>query len=128
MSVLMKNEEMLAGLVPSEESVSVTADGVKTYSQLLDALFAQIDFAKVTRHSVLQVSGTSVLQSYMLSVMHPNTDMHMYRLAKSGSQCVETVTVLLPSGSTMGYWTSGTYTDDSSSVPASGRTLALYYR
>ena len=47
MSVLMKNDEMLAALVPSEETVSVTADGVKTASALLNELSAVLDRTKI---------------------------------------------------------------------------------
>lgn len=111
----------------TRESVSVTADGVKTYSQLLDSLFALIDFSKITENSVVKISSSTVMQVYTMSVMHPNTDMHLFRLARSGSQCVETVTVLLPSGSTMGYWTGGTYTNESGNAPASGRVIAFCY-
>ena len=46
-------EEMLDGKVLA----SVTADGVKTYSQILDLLFAAIDTSNLTPKSVLNCGG-----------------------------------------------------------------------
>lgn len=45
-------------------SVSVSANGVKTYSQLFNELFALIDISKLTRHSVLALEETNGTKSY----------------------------------------------------------------
>lgn len=56
--------EVNAGLPVDPGSVSVTGDGVKTWSQLLDELFALIDDSKISYKSVLEFNILGVLSTY----------------------------------------------------------------
>ena len=56
MSTLMKNDKTIAGLVESDRgSVSVTADGTKTYATLLNELANAADLTKITKNSLVRI-------------------------------------------------------------------------
>lgn len=48
------------GIATGSDSVSVTADGVKTFSQILDDLYALIDQTKINEKSILRI-GNNIL-------------------------------------------------------------------
>ena len=55
-------------------SVSVNSNGVKTWSQLLDELFALIDSSKITSKSIFEYETTGVITSvYHVSDISPTT-------------------------------------------------------
>lgn len=110
-------EEVIGG-----GSVSVTADGVKTYSQLLNELNALIDFSKVNRNTCLTDSTNKTVayigykdSNRLDFVAQIANHRYSYSARTSSSQA-----------STYAYTTS-TYTDISSTVPVSGTIIAVEY-
>ena len=55
----------LAQASPVGEKVSVTCDGVKTISAMLDDLYALVDFSKVTASTTLTLKGTVTIVLHM---------------------------------------------------------------
>lgn len=115
--------------IPSENikhtSVSVTADGAKTYSQLFDALYALLDTTKLTPFSVLQINKdvyqtiTTDTTTLMFTACIFNTS--------TGRGC-SAMAKVASSSSTLHMQTSeGNVDNYSSSVPANGRVITLYY-
>ena len=130
MSVLMKNEQMIAGLVPSEESVSVTANGVKTLSTLLDELFALVDMSKVGRHTQLIFPDTATINTVFSIMQFTSSDIVLtasYAWASASDSVLRTFN-MKNSGSQY-YWarTNGTIGNGSSNVVDNGLIITLYY-
>lgn len=50
----------ITGMIPGSDSVSVTADGTKTYKQLFDSLYSLVDPAKVTKKATLSNNQGSI--------------------------------------------------------------------
>ena len=103
------------------DSVSVTADGVKTWSALLDALFALTDQTKISKDSCVTIGTeyhrlTDFRGSYIDYAFNSlaGTSLLLVRLElKSSGSKYE---VLSPN-----------YSDASSSVATSGKKITLYY-
>lgn len=111
-------------------SVSVTADGVKTLSTLLDELFALVDMSKVgpytkimfpdtaTIHTIFNVtqltSGDIVLTAPIAWASASDSMLRTFHVTSSGSQY---------------YWarTNGTVGNGSSNVVDNGLIITLYY-
>ena len=125
MSVLMKNEQMLAGLVPSEESVSVTADGSKTYSTLFNELWALIDTNKVGAEAKLQIGGD------WFSLIYCNQSIVIFVQPYFDTSNGKSKSLQIAIGTASTYYEqngdSQTPTNLSSNVPTSGEKITLYY-
>ena len=117
----MTNKELTDAV--NRGSVSVTADGVKTYKELLNQLFLSIDRSKLSIYTVLQVGHTYcnfLLNNYM-GVFYTAVDfngvgavvLYRYRLHNSDSSFAMNE--------------NGTYSDLSATVPASGTVFTVYY-
>lgn len=135
MSVLMKNEQMIAGLVPSEESVSVTADGVKTYATLLNELQALVNYSKVSSNAVLVTLDPSEKTIYRLSQYIESSRRLCFDRTRvytpSTYKITSTTYILEPNNSHLylAYYGTTNYTfgDGDANVPASGTIISLYY-
>lgn len=116
-------EEALDAL--NRGSMSVTADGVKTYAQLLNELYSQINLSDVTVNSKLVIAE------------HPCTPatiggsyVTFSSLYVQGGVAKAVYAVLQSSSSyyLSDFASSGTTTSNiSTSVPASGKVITLYY-
>jgi len=107
-------------------SVSVTADGVKTYGTLLNELQALVDYAKVTdyaylkmgavvmRVTVVNTSGSALVGgSVSLNGNPPYLFCHLFLLSTNDSHY---------------YWADGsTTTDRTSYTPSNGTVIKLVY-
>ena len=129
-NILIENGKAVGNIGKLPESVSVTADGVKTYTQILNALFAQIDLNKITETSMFSFKTESGVQNF-------------YKLArKTGTDCTFSRTQLttslitidafnLSSASSSFIVASGssslTISDSSSQVPDNGRVYTVFY-
>lgn len=107
--------------------VEVIADGVKTASQLLDALYALADTSKITFRSVLIIAGRSFSWKvkvgsvfYFDSIMAGTNNMNCGHCDFKSSGSVYGSTVANVGGSI-------TYSNNSSNVPSSGAVYTLYY-
>lgn len=126
MSVLMKNDEMLAALVPGEESVSVTADGVKTYATLLNELFTLVDFSKVTVRTKLHRTGDEILGLTLLA--SPSSLIFSFCYTFTANDTMICSMYIASSGSKyMTYNFGGSFSDRSNKVPTSGEKITIYY-
>ena len=112
-----------------EDSVSVTADGIKTWATLLNELYTKIDFSKVTDNSLFvydtgtnRVIYTIYLKSSSLNfalsrVNNSNISNGTVNLISNNSRIFESTTT-----------TSGTtITNNSSEKPTNGTVITLYY-
>lgn len=101
-------------------SVSVSADGVKTYSALYDELFALIDASKISAKSVLRNVNLTAPISYISSTAY---EFGCCRELKVFRMKVATT------GSTLKNYTfsNNADADESSTVPTSGSKIELFY-
>ena len=109
------------------QSVSVTADGIKTLKTLLNELFALIDRNKMSTKSTLryrndiyvsanQITGYSY--QFVNATISLLLKIYIQRMTVSNSAYVE---------STADKYEDTTYTDISSTVPSSGSKITIYY-
>ena len=111
-------------------SYSVTADGVKSYSDLLSELAALIDFSKI-HIANLYMKGTGVYKSIPVSNI-TDSQLNFSGVISAGSSDVTIYNVVVRSNSPIynqAVITSNTYTmtDEKSNVPASGVEIIIYY-
>lgn len=107
--------------------VSVTADGVKTLTTLLNELYALVDRSKVSNESCI-LSGVGV---FRLSVVSLDMLVYVFSYSLDNSKIYYETMGVAASGSVLNHWeltTTGTiYLDNSSQVPTSGVQFQLYY-
>lgn len=115
--------------LPSDNAVSVTADGVKTYGQLFNELYALTDATKVTRNAKLTMSNTSGGLIYNIERNYGTSITFIKSRNIISDYLVETIWL----GPTSTYYlatteaSSTTFTNSTNTVPASGITFTLYY-
>lgn len=128
MSTLMKNDKTIAGLVESDRgSVSVTADGTKTLSTLLNELFALIEYDKVSLNTKFKIGAQLYHIATMSSVLYrfgvttvSGANVAMYALSISASGSVSYATAISSNGTVY-------YNNESSSTPSIGSVLEIIY-
>ena len=104
-------------------SVSVTADGVKTSSQLLDELYALIDSTKVDGKSYLKMDGRDILHINDL----PGTKYSLANIAIGVSTIAGIGVQIRASGSISATYSGTTVTDTSSNVVTAGNKYEFFY-
>ena len=102
------------------ESVSITADGVKTRSQLLNELYAAADMTKLTNRAVI-VRGVFIYH------LVRDTNFTCCNWTDTSPFVQVQYIKLLASGSVQGFVTPSANTDQSSSSETSGVEYTLYY-
>jgi len=110
-------------------SVSVTADGTKTYSQLFNALFALVNLSKVTNNSYLvfdyhNSSGTKA--RYILQEIANNYLVFNRTAASSSGARIESYYIASTGSSNM-QATGSTRVDISTQIPTSGWSFEIFY-
>ena len=106
------------------ESVSVTTDGVKTMQTLLNELYALIDHTKMSTKATLQyldyvyVSTNQIVGSTYQFVSATLYNQKIY---------IQRMTPRAGNSSGADTYNGTTYTNKSTSVPASGNTITIYY-
>ena len=116
-------------------SVSVTADGVKSYQQLFDALFALVDLSKVTYSTkLIQTVGANNERVYTLTGFNKNPGSAFatfVSLNTSGTNVTTTSIDLHESNSIRYNGTiesgSATFTNASGTVATSGQVFTVKY-
>ena len=110
------------------ETASVTADGVKTYSQILDSLFALRDQTKLTGNSTLVRDASGVTTVYNMATTSSSGDVyHTLRLSSGTTLVYEQLILLATSSTFVDNIPGGATTDHSSEVPANGVVFTLTY-
>lgn len=118
---------MVAPKVDGPDYVEVVADGVKTWSQLIDELYSLADTSKVAKNSALKANwsandyalyrfagkSSDVYQFTFAITEATNTQVNSFLFAESGSKLITS--------------NNGTRSDISSTVATSGYKLTLYY-
>lgn len=111
----------------THESVSVTADGVKTYGTLLSDLFTLTDVAKFTPFTkIIFYDTNSGYQTVYTARLLTSSSGYFYYVGILGTNVV-TLEVLLGSSPYYVINNNGSYTDRTSTVPTSGVILKLVY-
>lgn len=113
-------------------SITVTGDGSKTYSQVLDSLFALVDPTKLTSKSVLQVSISATTIMNLALTVADSSSYIFTRTVVDGSSSTTYIDSfsMMSSGST---WyrstitTTAAYSNRSSNTVGSGMPITLYY-
>lgn len=113
----------ISNALKDKGSVSVTADGVKTYRVLLNELYAQMVSSKITPRSYLQVANV---------LYHSSVGKTIYSNSLTQASYLSVTTIELnPTASKMysgAVRSNGlTVTDDSSTVPQSGLVITFIY-
>ena len=131
-NILIENGKAVGNIGKLPESVSVTADGVKTSSTLLNELFALIDHDKITENSKLiyYVSAT-VSTVHNISTINP-TAYEFTRVNVSTNPDIAFATLTVKeTGSTYQGATGAaggiTFNNQSTGVPPSGRKFIICY-
>ena len=106
----------------SHESVSVTADGVKTYSQLFDALFALVDFSKLTVRSMLMIDKNPF---YCMEIR--NGTQIVYTLFDYNTSNNQSRGLKIIMKSTSSVYHAQNDGDYSASVASNGKVITIYY-
>lgn len=112
------------GIATSSDSVSVTADGVKTYSQVLDELYALIDSTKIRVGSKLTQTSSGTVTVFNIDRIASGR----FDFGAVGAPDILEAKVVA-SGSVFAKLDASTqtYTDASSSVVASGVVISIIY-
>ena len=108
------------------ETVEVTADGVKTRSQLLDALFALVDNTKVSVNAKIEVPDISNIIRIGTLTKRSLAGYQFSWVVNDNSNIASNTVELLASSSKISEFY-GTYSDYSSNVPTSGLKITLHY-
>lgn len=108
------------------EKVSVTADGVKTYAQLLGTLRTLVDSSKVTIQSVFEEIGATYKKYYYLTAISGTQVIFARNTVSLTAIYNEIVSIDNGSGTYFRAEGSSIY-NNSSSIPASGVILNIYY-
>lgn len=104
------------------ESVSVTADGVKTYRQLLNNLYSLLDITKITYNSYMKYGN------YIYGLTLSMSGLYQYTVASIASSSTFIQKISVQSTTSGCERISGTtYTDLSTQVPTNGSIFTLYY-
>lgn len=110
----------------SGDSVSVTADGVKTYATLLNELYALVDKDRIGRNSILIWNESNQNFIYHTGQNAPSGATYFERATVNGSNW-QIISIRLQGASKVYMNVSGSISDVSSSVASSGITITLYY-
>lgn len=115
------------GIATSADSVTVTADGVKTNATLLGELFTAVDPTKLTAKSKLvndRLGGTI----YYASMATVTSNSYVFALASvNPSDGAASVVYTLASTGKYEYGHGTSYSDWSSQVPSAGTTYVVIY-
>lgn len=116
----------LADKLPSDEYVSVTADGVKTTAQVLNDLFAAADLTKLTPDSkVIRITSTATV-SYHIVEYTSSAAYFSYDIVTADHWQIITF-ILKNNDSSCRQVYDGSKVDKSSEVPADGTIYRIYY-
>ena len=114
----------------SDDYVEVTADGTKTFAQMFNALFTDVDTTKITNDSVLVYQ----LDSSRKNIFHffgKNASQYVFTFNEeyesSGNINISTWVARIGSSSNFYYSENGSSGDASGNTMPSGRKFTLYY-
>ena len=121
-TLLAYGDKVIGVVARDNGSVSITADGVKTYSQLLDQLFSLIDIDKISDKSCLTTSTDNAIAHIGYKASNRAdfiADIINHRYAYS----------VRNSGSQFNYYvfTTSTYTNASNNVPSASTVFKIIY-
>lgn len=114
----------------SEDYVEVTADGTKTYRQLLDELYSHIDLDKVNaQNTVIVIEQSWGKEIFILRAILDNGTLAFFNssLAVSSPWVYVSELGVKASNSTYIESNTGASTNHNSDVPTSGSKITLYY-
>lgn len=124
-SLVAAINEINQGGNASVSSVSVTADGVKTYSQLLNDLYALVDLSDIKgfvnladehENNTLTLAAPIVSNIYVTSVAVTSSNYLAFAMDIKANSSIYRK-----------YTGGGSVSDESATVPTSGKKLTLYY-
>lgn len=124
-------QEAIDEIVAGKGSVSVTADGVKTYAGVLNDLFAAANTAKITKDSIIVMEQSGA--EYVYNDTYNGSGVYMFGTTTGGSSGVGTEAIYLHSstsqyaGSAISGPNTCTFNDRTATTCPSGTKFTLYY-
>lgn len=104
----------------SDDKVEVTADGNKSYSTLLDELFAEIDADKINNNAVLFIGDLEFQKSYDTS--------NVYQFGSVGANGLNGVSIKSSASLYKAYdFATSSFNDYSNTACPNGTVITLYY-
>lgn len=110
-------------------SVSVTADGVKTFGVNLNALFALVDMTKVSETTkFVRIASSGAKTILNITAIGANNTFLMFSLGETAasSMAIQTVTVHT-TASTWNTWNGSAYGSVTNNVEGAGEKLQIVY-
>ena len=106
----------------SAQSITLTADGVKTFGTILSELWLLIDAGSLTRHSKIDYTAAGTIMTFNMSSRSAGS-------AQFSCDLINLRMQIFVLGSTTGYYdcTTGNTTNYTSQVPTAGTTFTLFY-
>lgn len=122
---MLNNDYALKSALTNKEdklgSVSVTANGVKTYAALLAELFALVDRSKISDKAVLRIG------QYVFQLLRVQTNDIWFSFCQCGNDSIAIRTAIVGATSYLYNWNGSTYSSIGSSVPTNGDVFKLSY-
>ena len=112
---------------PRNGSVSVTADGVKTYATILNELYGLADLTKISAKSYIDYCNVNYHELFSLQIMNANSVYVFACITSSASGILAEIYTVRSSSSSYEDVYGSTVTNKSTQVPVSGRVFTLYY-
>lgn len=112
-------------------SVSVTADGVKTWSQMFDSLWALIDFTKLSPNSLLTTGLSPNYACYQVSIL--SVSEVEFSNTRATTQLSQVLSIQIKESGSTFYTVNSmvggatTLADNSPVVVGNGNVFTLYY-
>ena len=127
-TLLAYGDKVIGVVAKDNGSVSITADGVKTYNQLFDALFALIDLSKISHTSCLVEIGASYTNYFPIAQMPSSSRIRVSNVIITNTHSFVKGIEIRSSGST--YYQSqdgATPTNEGASIPTSSTVIKFIY-
>lgn len=119
-TLLAYGDKVIGVVAKDNGSVSITTDGVKTYAQLFNELFAMVDRDKISKNSALLFQDTFL----QISRFSATT------ISFLGLSDINLMTVAMKSSSSLYYTyaiTNSTATNRSTNIPTASMVLKIIY-
>lgn len=112
-------DEVNAKVTPT--TISITTDGAQTYGQLFTAIKNQVDFTKVTPNAYINMWGG------ILRIENISSGSLEFAKARNGANAWNIQTITLGASCTFVTCTTGSYSDNTNSIPGAGNIITFAY-
>lgn len=125
--VLLINGNPVGQISIEKNSVSVTADGVKTYGQVLTSISSNADFSKITHNAKLVIDRGSSALIYSYCYKNGNSYNFTYSIENENGFETNRLNLGNTTNEMSTYTTSSGFTPYTNATPSDGWKFTLYY-